>query len=157
MTDETYEITEDEADKIATAIRHYLLPDFLNITDVYSVIANRELIDEDPNIWAYHCPCQTVYLDDECYAVDCGRQYVSRVYFNEYDEVIMDQEINNIAQDLAPGEYDHMVARVYYDFRDEIPVIPFGYEGDTSLINVVTLLGSYEWKRDESGGGGVRG
>lgn len=155
MTD--YEITEEEAEKIACAIRHYLHPDYLHIVDVYSVIENRQLVDDDPVIWAYHCPCQSIYLDDDCYAVDCGRQYVARVYYNEYGEVIMDQQTQNIAQDLEPGEYDHMTATVYYDFRDEIPIIPFGFEGDTSIINVVTLIGSYEWKRDESGGGGVRG
>jgi hypothetical protein len=157
MTDPSYEITEEEAEKIACAIRHYLLPEYLPIVDVYAVIENRQLVDDDPLIWAYHCPCQTVYLDDAAYAVNCGRQYVSRVYFNEYDEIIMDQQTMNIAQDLAPEEYDHMTAKVYYDFREEIPIIPFGFDGDTSLVNVLTLLGSYEWKREESGGGGVRG
>lgn len=155
MTDETYEITEDEAEKIAIAIRHYLRGEYLRILDVYSVIENRELVDDDPVIWAYHCPCQTVYLDEDAYAVDCGRQYVSRVYYNEEGEIIMDQQTQNIAQDLSPDEYDHMTANVYYDFRDEIPIIPLGFDGDKSLANVLTPLGTYEWKRDKPGGGGL--
>ena len=153
MTQE-YTLTEEETEKIACAINHYLESQYLRITDVYSVIENRELVEENPNIWAYHCPCQTIYLDDNAYAVNCGRQYVSKIYYNSDGEALVDSQ-GKIDTNPNPNDVDHMVAKVYYDFRSEIPVIPVDFEGDTSLANVLTPLGDYEWKRTEPGGGGI--
>lgn len=148
-----YILSEEETETIACAIRHYLQPQYLRITDVYNVIANREQVEE--GIWAYNCPCQTVYLDDNAYAVDCGRQYVSRVYYNEHGEVLVNQQTMTLIEDPAPSEYETMTAKVYWDPREDITPLDPTYDGDQSIINALVYLGDYEWKRTEPGGGGI--
>ena len=137
-------LTDDEIEEIACAIRHYLLSKYMPITDVYASIDNRVLIDDDPVIYAYYCPCQTIYLDENSYAVECGRQHIE---FN-------DSEGKPV---IDGGDYDPEKSIVTYDFRDNIGYLPPDFDGDTSIGAAMTLLGSYEWKRSKSGGGGVRG
>lgn len=155
MTEE-YNLTEEETEKIACAINHYLRPDYWRITDVYTIIENRILIDDENMIWKYPCPCQNIYLDEDAYAVNFGRQYVFTTYYNEHGEALVDHE-GHIDTNPDPEDVDHYTSKVYYDFRDEIPVVPVDFEGDTSLANVLVYLGDYEWKRSDSGGGGIRG
>ena len=57
-------LSDDEIEEIACAIRHYLLSKYMPITDVYASIDNRVLIDDDPVIYAYHCPCQTTIISN---------------------------------------------------------------------------------------------
>jgi len=78
MPEVTYELTEEETEQIACAINHYLQSQYRRITDIYAVIENRELVEE--GIWKYPCPCQTIYLDDNAYAVNAGRQIVTSTY-----------------------------------------------------------------------------
>lgn len=153
MTDE-YTLTEEETEKIACAINHYLQSQYLRITDVYAVIENRELLDEDEQVWAYHCPCQTIYLDNEAYAVDWGRQVVEKIFFNEHGEILVDQT-GQFIKEAEPSEYDHYIARVYYDPREEITVPEEGFQGDVNTLPDYIYLGDYEWKRDKPGGGGI--
>jgi hypothetical protein len=147
-------LSEEETEKIACAINHYLQPQYSRITDIYSVIETRQEIE--PGIWAYYCPCQTIYLDDDAYAVNCGRQYVEKIYYNPYGEALLDENYHYI-QNPDPSEYASYTAKVYYDPRDPIPALPPDAEGDTSITNVMIYLGEYEWQRNGSGGGGVRG
>lgn len=136
------ELTDEEKEDIACAIRHYLLSKYFPITDIYTVIDNRVLLDDDPVIYAYYCPCQTIYLDENYYAVRCGRQYIE--YYDSEGKSVEEGE-----------EYDPEKSMVTYDFRDEIPYTPIGFDGDTSIGAAMTRLGSYEWKRSKPGGGGI--
>ena len=149
-------LTREETEKIATALFHYHRNRYRRITDYYKVITQRTEVAE--GIYKYPCPVQDIYLDEECYAVEHGKQHVIKYYYDENDEIIVDQN-GHLVEDLEEGEYAYMEGEVYYDFRkeDEIPEVPDGYDGDGSLINVFTLVGDYEWKRSTAGGGGVVG
>ena len=149
----TPNITDDEREQIKCALWHYHRSKYHRITDYNKVINNREEIEE--GVFYYPCPLQDVYLDDTFYAVTHDRQFVNTLYFTEDNEIIMDGDVP--AQDLPEGSYDHVESTVYYDFRDERPEVEPGYTGDTSMANVYVRLGSREWKRSDSGGGGVRG
>lgn len=153
MTTE-YILTEEETEKIACAINHYLQSQYLRITDVYSVIEQRELVGEEPNVWAYNCPCQTIYLDDDAYAVNWGKQIVEKIFFNEHGEILLDQT-GQFIKEAEPQEYDHYVAKVYYDPRTEVTVPEQDFEGDVNTLPSYIYLGDYEWKRTTPGGGGI--
>jgi hypothetical protein len=99
----------------------------------------------------YPCPVQKIYLDEENYAVTYDRQTVWTVYLNEEGNVLCDTTSNN---PTPPQEYDSVKREVYYDFRETIPDTPVD---DDVNANVATFVADYEWKRSNSGGGGVRG
>lgn len=147
-------LTYDETQTIISALWHYHLDKYHAVTDYYKVVEERVEVEE--GIYMYPCPLQPVYLDEDAYAVTYDRQLVWFYYFDENDEFILDNE--DMPPEILPeGEYTRREGTVYYDFRETIPTIPQDYEGDTSLANVLTELGDYEWKRDTAGGGGVHG
>lgn len=149
-------LSEEETEKIACAINHYLQPQYSRITDIYTVIENRRQVptQDESIIWAYDCPCQTVYLDEDAYAVDCGRQVVEKIFFNEHDEILVDQT-GQFIKEAEPEDYDHMIAKVYYDPREDITPPEQDFQGDVNTLPSYIYLGEYEWQRTKPGGGGI--
>lgn len=146
-------LTSDEREEIATVLNHYLLNEYRRVTNYYKAIDNR--VEVETGIYMYPCPIQKIYLDDENYAVTYDRQTVWTAYLDEDGSIVYDTTDNNPTPPQA--EYDTVIKQVFYDFRDEseIQPIPAGYTGDTSFIP--TYVAEYEWKRSDSGGGGVVG
>lgn len=144
-------LTEDERGEIKSALWHYLLSKYRRITNLDAVIDQR--IEVTEGVYAYPCPCQTVYLDDNAYAVTYGRQTVGTRYINDEDELVA--YVTDTIPTPPEEEYTKVIRSVFYDFREEIPEVPLNYDGDLNYRP--TKLGSYEWKRDKSGGGGVIG
>jgi hypothetical protein len=141
-------LTEQQRGEIKSALWHYLLDKYRRITNLDAVIDQRTEVTT--GVYAYPCPCQTVYLDENAYAVSYGRQTIYTRYVN-------DDELVSVSTDTIPtppeGEYTSVIRSVFYDFRDEIPEVPQDYDGDLGFLP--TKLGSYEWKRNTPGGGGV--
>lgn len=75
----TDEEKEDEIDKLRIVLRHYLLPKYRRLCNYEEVIENRTTITVDgETIYVYHCPCQTIYLDSDAYAIDYEEQEVDK-------------------------------------------------------------------------------
>lgn len=149
MTEET--LTQEERDEIKSALWHYLLDKYRRITNLDAVIDQRTEVTS--GIYEYPCPCQTVYLDENAYAVTYGRQTVGTRYINDDDELVAYTTDTNPTP--PEEEYTKVIRSVFYDFREETPTVPENYTGDVGYIP--TKLGPYEWKRSNSGGGGVIG
>jgi len=145
-------LTDEQKSKITSALWHYHLDQYHRISNYDNIIDNREEVT--PGVFYYPCPLQDVYLDADCYAVDYDRQHVFFYYYDENGEIILDEN-DMPAEDLPEGSYTSRKGYVYYDSREEIPTIDPDATGDTSIINVLTYLGDYEWKRNTPGGGGV--
>ena len=148
--EEIYNLTEEERDEIKSALWHYLLDKYRRITDLDAVINQRTEVTS--GIYEYPCPCQTVYLDENAYAVTYGRQTVGTRYINDDELVAYTTDTNPTPPE---EEYTKVIRSVFYDFREETPTVPENYTGDVGYIP--TKLGPYEWKRSNSGGGGVIG
>ena len=93
------DLTESDIELISSILRYYHKPEFRGITDYRTAVLNRKEISE--GIWEYKCPCQTIYLNNEHYAVEYGRQHTNGGYysydFNTYE--------NNNEEEL-PYTYD---------------------------------------------------
>lgn len=94
------EITDEVIEEVTYALKHYLYEWYKDICDYETVIRNRKEIIIDVNgvettIYAYECPCQTVYLNSLHYPMSYGRQHiVNDEYYYDF----------NIVEDDDAGE-----------------------------------------------------
>ena len=81
-------LTSEEIEKLTCALKHYHLSDYHHITDYYKVIDNRtELTVNNETVYKYKCPCQTIYLDSENYAITYDKQYVIEdMYYYDFNK-----------------------------------------------------------------------
>lgn len=89
------ELTTEEKEIIATALWHYLKDEYRELCDFKYVIEHREAVTiNGETCYKYECPIQTIYLNNDAYAVTYEKQYVV-----DYD---------------GDGVIDY-----YYDFNDD--------------------------------------
>ena len=70
-------LDDDTIETITCALMHYHATRYHLITDYTKVILSREEITvNNTTIYKYPCPCQTIYLDSEHYAVTYDKQHV---------------------------------------------------------------------------------
>lgn len=67
-------LTSEEKELLMSVLKYYHKNEFTGITDYEKVIGLVEEVEE--GIFAYPCPCQTIYLDDTFYAVEYGKQHI---------------------------------------------------------------------------------
>ena len=66
---------EEERRTLHNVLEHYHKLEYHRVTDYDKVIDACEEHEEE-NILIFPCPCQTIYLDSDFYAVTYGKQYV---------------------------------------------------------------------------------
>lgn len=71
-------VTDTEKDLLYYPLKHYLRNEYMGLCDYDYVIENREeiLIEYGEVIYKYNCPCQTIYLDIDGYAVNYDKQHI---------------------------------------------------------------------------------
>ena len=70
-------LSDDDIETITCALKHYHATRYQGITDYTKVInAREEITVNEDTFYKYPCPCQTIYLDDECYAVEYDKQHI---------------------------------------------------------------------------------
>lgn len=85
--------TEDEIGAIRTALLFYLNGLYVDVTDFNHVITNRT--EPTPGVYQYDCPGQTLWLNDENYAVTYQRQKVTdgKVYYRWTDDPSVEEDM----------------------------------------------------------------
>ena len=92
-------VTSEEIEMLKYPLKHYLKDSVVKLCNFETVITNREEVEE--GIYEYKCPLQTVWLNEEGYAVTYGNQYVID------DEYYYDFNTYSTEIDLA-GTYEYI-------------------------------------------------
>lgn len=75
-------LSDDDIETITCALKHYHATRYHGITDYTKVINAREEISiNNTTVYKYPCPCQTIYLDENHYAITYDKQYIIDNYY----------------------------------------------------------------------------
>ena len=85
---------EVDVEAITLALRFYLTGLYVDVTDFDYVIENR--VEVSPGVYEYECPGQTLWLNNEHYAVTYDRQKVTdgKVYYRWTDDTTVEEDIS---------------------------------------------------------------
>lgn len=133
-------LSDEQKTEITSALQHYLKQEFVLITDFEKVIDNRtEITENEETIYEYPCPCQTIWLDTNNYAITYGKQHIISTFYDENGDIIYDE--NNMPEDCdeTGTSYDTVKREYYYDFNPDLEDIAGTYE----------YIAPLEWMRSD--------
>lgn len=94
-------------EKVSGVLNHYLSNEYKILSNYEIIIDNRrEITVHGETIYAYDCPCQTIYLDENLYAVTYDRQKVEddKYYYN-FTSIESNPNMKDIYTYIAPYEW----------------------------------------------------
>lgn len=99
-------LTEDEIEELSVILFHYLKPEYRRLCDFETVIQERNTLTVDgETVYAYECPCQTIYLNTENYPITYGKQLVDIEDDGYYYQFVEDDTINTVMDRVTSYEW----------------------------------------------------
>ena len=98
-------VTKIEKELLYYPLKHYLKNEYIGLCNYDHIIENREEIKIEYNetIYKYNCPCQTIYLDIDGYAVNYDKQHIINEEY--YDDFNTNEEGAGTYTYIAPLEW----------------------------------------------------